>query len=119
MAATKNSRTLLTSQSLAAATSVNASTELNLSTAYGALVAVKITNGASAPTTAPTVTFYVGESTGTKRKLYQVAGNTVNSSVNDYVCEIPAPAMFVNVTILNGATNAITVEVYAQELTTI
>jgi len=51
--------------------------------------------------------------------LYQVAGDTVNNSVNDYVCEIPAPGMFVNVTILNGATNAITVEAYAQELTTI
>lgn len=118
MAATKTSRTLLTSQSLAAATSVNG-TELNLSTAYGALVCVKLTNGGSAPTTAPTVTFYVGESTGTKRKLYQVSGDTVASSVNDYVCEIPASGMFVNVTILNGATNAITVEAYAQELTTI
>ena len=118
MAATKTSRTLLTSQSLAAATSVNA-TELNLSTAYGALVAVKITNGASAPTTAPTVTFYVGEATGVKRKLYQVAGDTVANSVNDFVCDIPSPGMFVNVTILNGATNAITVEAYAQELTTI
>ena len=29
------------------------------------------------------------------------------------------PGMFVNVTILNGATNAITVEVYAQELTAV
>jgi hypothetical protein len=119
MVATKTSCTLLTSQSLAAATSINATTELNLSTAYGALVTVKLTNGASAPTTAPTVTVYVGEATGVKRKFYQVAGDTVASSVNDFVCEIPAPGMFVNVTILNGATNAITVEAYAQELTTI
>lgn len=118
MAATKNARTLLASQSLAAATSVDA-TELNLSTAYGALVVVRLTNGASAPTTAPTVTFYTGHATTVKRKFYQVAGDTVNSSVNDYVCEIPAPGIFGNVTILNGATNAITVEVYAQELTTI
>jgi hypothetical protein len=118
MAATKTARTLLTSQSLAAATSVNA-TELNLSTAYGALVTVKITNGASAPTTAPTITWYVGEATTVKRQFYQTSGNTTNSSVTDYVCEIPAKAMFNNVTILNGATNAITVEVYAQELTTV
>lgn len=118
MAATKTARTLLTSQSLAAATAVNA-TELNLSTAYGALVAVKITNGATAPTTAPTIVFYVGEATGTKRKLYQVAGDTVNSSVNDFVCEIPPSGMFANVTITNGATNAVTVEAYAQELTTV
>jgi len=118
MAVTKTARTLLTSQSLAAATAVS-STELNLSTAYGALVAVKVTNGATAPTTAPTVIFYVGEATGTKRKLYQVTGDTVNNSVNDFVCEIPATGMYVNVTITNGATNAITVESYAQELTTV
>jgi hypothetical protein len=118
MAATKTSKTLLTSQSLAAATSVNA-TEWSMTTAYGGLAAVKLTNGATAPTTAPVVKFYVGEATGTKRLLYTAAGDTVNNSVNDLVCEIPASAMFVNVTITNGATNAITVESYGQELTTI
>ena len=118
MAATKTARTLLASQSLAAATAVN-TTELNLSTAYGALVAVKLTNGATAPTTAPVVKIYVGESTGTKRLFYTASGDTVNSSVNDIVCEMPPSAMFVNITITNGATNAITVEAYGQELTTI
>jgi len=118
MAATKTSRTLYASASLAAATAVNA-TELNLSTAYGALVAVKLTNGATAPTTVPVVKFFVGESTGTKRLFYTASGDIVNSSVNDIVCEIPPGAMFVNITITNGATNAITVEAYGQELTTI
>lgn len=118
MAATKTARTLLTSQSLAAATAVN-TTELNLSTAYGALVSVKLTNGATAPTTAPVVSFYVGEATGVKRLFYTAQGDTVNSSVNSINCDMPADAMFVNVTITNGATNAITVEAYAQELTTI
>lgn len=118
MAATKTSKTLLTGQSLAAAASVNA-TEWPASTAYGGLAAVKLTNGASAPTTAPTVTFYVGEATGTKRKYYTASGDTTASSVNDIICEIPASAIFVNITITNGATNAITVEAYGQELTTI
>ncbi|MDE2441180.1 MAG: hypothetical protein KGP14_09155 [Betaproteobacteria bacterium] len=118
MAATKTAKTLLTSQSLAAAASANA-TEWNMSTAYGGLATVKLTNGASAPTTVPTVTFYVGEATGVKRKLYTATGDTVANSVNDIVCEIPPGAMFVNITITNGATNAITVEAYGQELTTI
>lgn len=118
MAASKNSRQLLVSQSLNAASSANAS-ELNLSTAYGALVAVKLTNGATAPTTAPIVSIYVGEATGVKRLFYQASGDTVNSSVNDIVCEIPPSAMFVNITITNGNTNAITVEAYAQELTAV
>lgn len=118
MAATKTSRTLDASASLAAATSRNA-TEWNLSTAYGGIAAVKLTNGASAPTTAPVVKFYVGEATGVKRLLYQASGDTVNNSVNDIVCEIPAGAMFVNITVTNGATNAITAEAYGQELTTV
>jgi len=116
MAATKSAATLLTSQSLAAATAVNA-TELNLSTAYGALVSVKLTNGGTAPTTAPVVQFFTGEATGIKRLFYAASGDTVNSSVNNINCDMPAEAMFVNVTITNGATNAITVESYAQQLT--
>lgn len=118
MAATKTSRTLLTSQSLSAAASVNA-TELNLSTAYGALLNVQLTNGASAPTTVPVVKIYTGDATGVKRLFYQVSGDTTASSVNNFPCEIPPSAMFVNVTVTNGATNAITVEAYAQELTSI
>lgn len=118
MASTHTAKTLYASASLAAATAVNA-TEWNLSTAYGGLAAVKLTNGASGPTTAPVVTFYVGESTGTKRKFYTASGDTVNSSVNDIVCELPMGTMFCNITITNGATNAITVEAYGQELTTI
>lgn len=116
MAATKSSVTLLTSQALAASTAVNA-TELNLSTAYGALVCVLLTNGATAPTTAPVVQFFVGEATGKKRLFYTASGDTVNSSVNSINCDMPLDAMFVNVTITNGATNGITVEAYAQETT--
>lgn len=116
MAATKTAKTLLASQALGAAASVNA-TEWNMSAAYGGLACVKLTNGGTAPTTAPVVKFYVGEATGTKRLFYTASGDTVNSSVNDIVCDIPPGAMFVNVTITNGATNGITVEAYGQELT--
>ena len=115
---TKTAKTLLSSQALAAAATVSG-TEWNASTAYGGLAAVKLTNGASAPTTAPVVSFYVGESTGTKRLFYQAQGTTTNSLATDIVCEIPPGAMFINITITNGATNAITVEAYGQELTTI
>lgn len=118
MASTKTARTLLTSQSLAAAGSVNG-TEWNLSTAYGGLLAVKLTNGATAPTTAPVVKVFVGEATGIKRLFWTASGDVVNSSVNDVVCELPMGAMFANVTVIDGATNAITVEAYGQELSTI
>ena len=118
MAATHTSRTLRASASLAASTPANA-TEWDNTAAYGGLVAVRLTNGASAPTTAPLVQIFVGEATGVKRLLYAATGDTVNSSVNDIVCEIPMGAMFINVTITNGATNAITADAYAQELTSL
>lgn len=116
--ATKTAKTLLASQALAAAAVVNA-TEWSTITAYGGLLGIKLTNGATAPTTAPVVKIYIGESTGTKRLFYTASGDTVNGSVNDVVCEIPASAMFVNAQVTNGATNAITVEAYGQELTTV
>lgn len=116
MAATKTSKTLKASASLAAATLVSA-TEWNLSTAYGGLAVIRLTNGATAPTTAPVVKVYVGDATTVKRQFYTASGDTVNSSVNDFVVDIPAPAMFVNIDITNGATNAITVEAFGQELT--
>jgi len=119
LASTHTAKTLLTSQSLAVSTSVNA-TEWDLSTAYGGLLAAKITNGASAPTVAPTIQFYVGEATGVKRKFYTVTGDTTANSVTDAICELPLGTMFANVTITQGAaTNAVTVEVYGQELTSI
>lgn len=116
MSATKTSRTLLASQALAAAASVNG-TEWNLSTAYGGRLCVRLTNGASAPTTAPAVTFYTGEASGVKRKLYSAAGDTVANSVTDLSCEYGLADMFGNVTITGGATNGITVEAYGQEAT--
>lgn len=116
MAASKTAKTLLTSQALAANTSVS-STEWNMSTAYQGRMFVKITNGATAPTTSPTVKFYSGEGTGVKRLLWTATGDTVNSSVNDLSCLYEMSDMFANCTITNGATNAITVEVYGQEAT--
>lgn len=116
MAATKTSKTLKTSASLAAATLVSV-TEWNASTAYGGLLAIRLTNGSSAPTTAPVVKVYVGDATTVKRLFYTQSGDTVNSSVTDIVVRIPNSAMFINADITNGATNAITVEAYGQELT--
>jgi len=118
MAATTTAKTLLTSQSLGAGASVNA-TEWNKSTAYGGRAFVRLTNGATAPTTAPVVKFYSGEATGIKRLLYTASGDTVNGSVTDIPCYYELADMFINITITNGATNAITVEAYGQEATSI
>lgn len=117
MPSTHTARTLLTSQSLASSASVNAS-EWNLSSAYGGLAGVKMSISGSAPTTAPIVKFYVGEASGTKRLLAAIAGSTTTGDYPlDFVCDLPPGTMFSNITITNGATNAVTVEAYGQELT--
>lgn len=116
MAASKTQKTLLTSQSLAASTAVNA-TEWNMSTAYGGSLIVRITNGSSAPATAPVIRFYSGDATGKKYLRATMTGDITNSSVNDFECEYGLQHMFANVTITNGTTNAITVEAYGQEAT--
>ena len=116
MAAIKSASPLLASQSLAAGASVNA-TEFNLSTAYRGRIFVKLTNGATAPTSAPIVKFFVGEATGTKRLLYTASGDTVGASVTDLSCEYSLADMFANVTITNGAGSAITVEVVGEATT--
>lgn len=115
---TKTAKTLLTSQSLAAGGTVHA-TEWNMSTAFAGSIFVKITNGGTAPTTAPVVTFYAGEATGVKRKLYSLPGDTTNGSVNDFECQYGMQHMFANASITNGSGQAITVEISGQEATSV
>lgn len=118
MAASKTSRTIQSSTSNSAGGTTNG-TELNLSTAYGALIAAKITNGATGPTVGCDFVVYVGESTTTKREFSRQTAPTTNSAVTEFVVEVPPSAMFVNVTFTGNTGQAVTVECYAQELTTI
>lgn len=117
-APTKTAKTLLSSQSLAAGTSVDI-TEWDMTGVYGGCIIIRITNGSSAPTTAPTMNFYSGHATGVKRLRDTRTGDTTNSSVRDFECAYELYHMFANATITNGATNAITVEAFGQEATTI
>lgn len=118
MAATKTSRTIQASASNGASSTTNG-TELDLSTKYGALVCAKITNGGTGPTVGCDFVVYVGESTGTKREFSRQTAPTTNSAVTEFVVEVPPSAMFVNVTFTGNTGQAVTVECYAQELTTI
>jgi hypothetical protein len=92
-----------------AAASVNA-TEWDMSALFSGLVAGKITNGASAPTTLPIIVFYAGESTGVKREIWRMGGDTVANSATPIVCSVPKEVKFLNVTVTGGATNGSTFE---------
>lgn len=118
MPATKNARTLVASTSNGAGGTTNG-TEWNLSTAYGGIVAAKVTNGGTGPTVGCDFVVYVGEATGVKREFSRQTAPTGNGAVQEFVVEIPPGVMFVNVTFTGNTVQAVTVESYAQELTTI
>ncbi|MDB5814434.1 MAG: hypothetical protein JWN23_1551 [Rhodocyclales bacterium] len=94
---------------VAAATAVNA-TEWDLSAVDKGAMLGKITNGSSAPTTAPVIVFYAGEATGVKREIYRMSGDTVANSVTPIACTFKAEYKFGNATITGGATNGSTYE---------
>lgn len=118
MPATKTSRTILASVSNAAGSTTNG-TQLDLSTAYGALICAKISNGATGPTLGCDFIVYVGESTGIKREFSRQTAPTTNSAVTEFVVEVPPSAIFVNVTFTGNTGQAVTVECYAQELSSL
>ncbi len=118
MTATKNRRQLTAAGTAVGASVTVSATELNATALYfGTRVVVKITNGASAPTTAPIVTFYTGGVTGEKAQVWTGAGDTTANSVNYPSFVLEQGDMFVNVDVKGGATNGSIIEVYALEAT--
>ena len=85
----------------------------------GGLLTMKIANGATGPTVGCDFVVYVGESTGTKREFSRQTAPTTNNAVTEFVVEVPPSAMFVNCTFTGNTAQAVTVEAYAQELTTV
>jgi hypothetical protein len=118
MAASKTSRTILASASNTAGSTATG-TESNQSTAYGCLVCGKITNGGTGPTIGCDFVVYVGESTGVKREFSRQTATTASGAVADFCVLVPPPAMFINVTFTGNTGQAVTVESYLQELTSI
>jgi hypothetical protein len=118
MAATKTSRTIKASATNTAG-STTSGTELDLSTKYGAVLAARITNGATGPTVGCDFVVYVGDATGVKREFSRQTAPTTNNAVTDFVVEIPPAVMFVNVDFTGNTAQSVTVECYAEELTSV
>lgn len=116
MAASHSSKTILASVSNGAGSSTNG-TEVDNTTAYGLLVCGKCTNGATGPTVACQMNVYTGETSGTKRLFQSLVFDLGNNTASERVCEVPATAMYVNVTFTANTGQAVTVECYGQQLT--
>lgn len=119
MAATKTKRTIIAAATSNSAGGTTSGTEADLSTAYGGVLTCRITNGATGPTVAADLVVYVGSATGEKREFARMTSQTGNNAVTDFVVEIPPGVMFLNVDITGNTGQAVTAEVFLQELTTI
>ena len=117
MPATKALSTIIAAATSNAAAGTTTGTAVNLTTAYGAEVTIKLTNGATGPTVAAKALVYISGDNVNYKLFYQVAGDTTASSVNEYVIDIPAPAMYVRVDVSGNTGQAVTCEAFAQVLT--
>lgn len=119
MAATKNQRTILAATSITTSGGAISGTASSQTTAYGGQLIVRFTNGASAPTVAPSCTVNVSGDNTTYYTQATVYGDTTASSTNDYVIDIGPGIQYVNVTFAQATTNAYTGSAYFEELTTV
>ena len=116
MAATKSLSTIIASATSNAAAATSTGTPVDLTTKYGAIVTVKITNGATAPTLAANAYIYTSGDNTNYKLMQKLGGDTVINSVNEWTIEIPTPAMYVRVDVKDNTAQAVTCEAFAQVL---
>jgi hypothetical protein len=116
--ATKTARTVVASASLSASTSTSGT--WNGTTALGATLTLRILNGATGPTVAPTITVKTSNDNSTWRLLTTINGTTGNNDDDQYTVTIDPSVMYVQVTFTQGASGqSVTVEALIQEMTSI
>ena len=118
MASSHTSRTLVASTSNAAGATTNG-TEWDNTTKYGGVIMARITNGATGPTVGCDFVVYLGDATTVKREFSRQTAGVTNNGVYDFAVEIPPGAMFINTQFTGNTAQAVTVEAYAEELTSI
>ncbi len=118
MAAVKTARTLRSSTSVSAGASDTSGVH-DCSTTYGSVVTVKITNGATGPTLPCVARFEVSHDNSAWKTMYATQASTAANAVHEYSQMLPAPVMFARVVCGGHTDQAVTVESFAHELTTI
>jgi hypothetical protein len=86
---------------------------------YGGELTWKITNGASAPGVAMSMTFQVSPDGTTWFDYYTVASDTVISSVNSNSVQLDRGVMYLRVIAYGNTTNAVTAEAGLQAVTAV
>lgn len=119
MASTKNLRTIVAASTSNAAGGTTTGTAVNLTTAYGGYLTAKLINGGTGPTVACTMSVLVSGDNSNWKTAATYSGDTVNSSTFEWGLEIPPGVMYVNVQFTGNTGQAVTVEAFLHELTTI
>lgn len=92
---------------------------IDLRTAYGALVTIRIANGATGPTVAAQANVYTSSDNTTFYLLQSFVAPVTNSVSTDWALDIPAAAMYVRIDVTGNTAQAVTCAAILQVLTTI
>lgn len=84
---------------------------------YGGELTYKITNGASAPGVALSLTFQASHDGSNWYDYFTVAGDTTANSINSGSIQLDRGVMYVRPIAYGNTTNAVTVESYLQAVT--
>ncbi|MCR4302109.1 MAG: hypothetical protein NUV51_10900 [Sulfuricaulis sp.] len=125
---TKTARTLIAAATSNAAGSATRGT-VDLRTAQGGMLTIKVTNGATGPTVAPTITVSVAHNAGATptagaegsdwKRMYQVGGDSTNNSVNQWSVDVPPGVMHLQVEVTGNTAQAVTCEAFLSEITSV
>lgn len=118
MALTKASGTIFASTAVGAAVT-NTGSSVNLTAVYGGEFVWKITNGASAPTTPPTMKIQVSPDATNWYDKYIISGDITASSVNSGSYPCPVGVMYARTVCTSGATNGSTFECLMEQVTAV
>jgi hypothetical protein len=118
MTATKTLRTLQSSASNSAGGTTTGSA-LDLRTAFGGLLLAVITNGATGPTIACDLVVEVSGDNSVWHEYVRLTSNTGNNIVTTFRAPIPETVMYVRSKFTGNTGQAVTVEAYLHELTSI
>lgn len=124
--ATKTARTLVASGSNAAGSTTRG--RVDLTTAFGGSLTIKITNGATPPTVQATANVLVAHnatqpaaaSAGADWKtIFSAGGGTTANAVSEWYVDIAMGVMQLEVEFTGNTAQAVTVEAYFSELTSV
>lgn len=125
--ATKNPRTLVSNQSLAAGGTVRGTVDLR--TALGGVLSMKIVNGATGPTIQCSCNVLMAHNSGSTpaaasagtdwKTIFSFAGGVANNAVTEQTFDVPPGVMHLEVEFTGNTGQAVTVEAFLSELTSV